>query len=105
MKRFKKGLLFSLILALVVINLPVPVWAQHDPIEDEWNMMDLILVRPASAVAGVVGAGLFVLTLPFTAPTKGVDKSAEMFIVRPFQFAFEREFPDEDNLFSVESNR
>jgi hypothetical protein len=105
MKRFKKGLLFSVILALVVINLPVPVWAQHDPIADEWNGMDLIFARPASVLAGVVGAGLFVLTLPFTAPTKSVDKSAEMFIVRPFQFAFEREFPDESMLFSAESNR
>ena len=35
---------------------------------------------------------LFIVTLPFTASTKSVDKSAEMFIVRPFQFAFEREF-------------
>jgi len=104
MKRFKKGLLFSVILALVVINLPVAVWAQHDPIADEWNTMDLIFARPASALAGVVGAGLFVLTLPFTASTKSVDKSAEMFIVRPFQFAFEREFPDEDLLFDVERN-
>ena len=105
MKRFKKGLLFAVILALVVINLPEPLWAQHDPVADEWNMMDLMLARPASVLAGVVGAGLFVVTLPFTASTKSVDKSAEMFIVRPFEFAFEREFPDEDLLFSVESNQ
>ena len=89
-------ILIALILGLAVINLPQLGWAQHDPIEDEWNGMDLIFARPASALAGVVGTALFIVTLPFTASTKSVDKSAEMFIVRPFQFAFEREFPDED---------
>ena len=70
--------------------------AQHDPIRDEFNMADLILARPASVGAGIIGTGLFVLSLPFTIPTGGVEASADMFINRPFRFAFERPFPDDD---------
>jgi hypothetical protein len=96
MKRFWQGLLMAVVFSLVIGSFYSLGWAQHDPIDDEWNTMDLLIARPASAVAGAVGTVLFVITLPFTVPTQGVEESADMFIVRPFRFAFEREFPDED---------
>ena len=76
-------------------------WAQaawHDPILDEYNTADLFLARPASVAVGIIGTGLFVLSLPFTIPTGGVEDSADMFINKPFRFAFERPFPDDDIL-------
>ena len=68
----------------------------HDPIEDEYQMADLLFARPLSVAAGILGTGLFVVTLPFTAPTKSTDAAAELFIRRPFKFSFVREFPDEN---------
>jgi hypothetical protein len=43
-----------------------------------------------------VGTAIFVIALPFTIPSGGVDDAANMFIVQPFQFSFVRESPDED---------
>jgi hypothetical protein len=67
-----------------------------DVVSDEWAFADLAIARPLSVAAGIVGAGVFIVTLPFTLPTKSTDAAAKMFIVRPFKFAFVREFPDEN---------
>ncbi len=99
MRRLKKGVFIFLVVSLVIGPLYSFCWAQvapTDPEEQGLDMMDLIVARPASVFAGVVGAALFVVTLPFTIPTKSTDAAADMFMVQPFKFAFEREFPDEE---------
>jgi len=102
MKNMKKRL-FVTVMVVGVISMAYSLsWAQaalHDPILDEWNTADLFLARPASVAAAVIGTGLFVLSLPFTIPTGGVEASADMFIAEPFKFAFERPFPDDSILF------
>ena len=101
MENMKKRLFVMLMVVGVIGMAYSPSWGQaawHDPIEDEWNTADLFLARPASVAAAVIGTGLFVLSLPFTIPTGGVEASADMFIAKPFQFAFERPFPDENIL-------
>ncbi len=70
-------------------------WSKNDPVTDEWNMLDLLFARPAGVLAGIAGAGLFVVTLPFTIPSGGVERAAERFIVSPFEYSFVREYPDE----------
>jgi len=65
-------------------------------VSDLYAFADLAVARPLSVAAGVVGAGIFVVTLPFTIPTKSTDAAAKIFIVRPFKFSFVREFPDEN---------
>jgi len=98
MRRLRKDILIFLVISLAIGHLYSFCWAQAptDPTEQGMDMVDLLVARPASAVAGVIGAALFVVTLPFTIPTKSVETSADMFMVQPFRFAFEREFPDED---------
>lgn len=105
MKRVTKGFAIAVLITIVFALVHSVTFAQqdpwakkHDPLDDEWNMMDLFFARPAAAVAGAAGTVLFIATLPFTIPTNGVEESADMFINRPFRFAFEREFPDEDIL-------
>ena len=98
MKNMKKRLFVTLMVIGVVGVAYSLSWGQatwHDPIQDEYNTADLFLARPASVAAGIIGTGLFVLSLPFTIPTGGVEASADMYIVRPFRFAFDRPFPDE----------
>jgi hypothetical protein len=103
MRTWKIGLIVALVVLLAGGSFSTLGWAQqdpwtkeHDPLDDEYNMLDLFFARPGAALAGVAGTVFFIVTLPFTIPTNGVEESADMFINRPFRFAFEREFPDED---------
>ncbi len=71
-------------------------WTQDDPVTDEWNAFDVLAARPIGIAAGILGTAVFIATLPFTIPTRSVDRAANMFIVRPFSFSFVRSFPDPD---------
>ncbi len=71
-------------------------WTKNDSITDEWTVMDILIARPLGIAASIFGAGVFVLSLPFTIPTGSVEKTADMLIVKPFHFSFERELPDDD---------
>ena len=71
-------------------------WSKDDPIRDEWNMIDLLIARPIGIAAGIFGTGVLILSLPFTIPTGSVNDAAQMFVVKPFNFSFTREFPDEN---------
>ena len=95
MTHFRTGMTVCLTVVFALVLLGSSAHAQVDPIRDEWNMMDLLFARPASVLAGVAGTALFVVTLPFTVPTGGVEASADMFMVQPFKYAFDRPFPDE----------
>jgi len=71
-------------------------WAQPRTPDDELlQMSDLFVARPLGVAAGIVGTGLFIISLPFTIPTKSVDKAAKELITDPFHFSFSRQFPDE----------
>jgi hypothetical protein len=96
MMKWKKRLLVLLVLSLTVGQLYSTCWAQAitDPEDQGLAMMDLLVARPASFLAGIVGAALFVVTLPVTASTNSIETSGDMFICQPVRWAFEREFPD-----------
>lgn len=99
--RFKKGRIIVLTLLMAMgLALPAPFaqesWKSNNPSTDEWIMIDVLVARPLGIVAGVLGTGLFLLSLPYTLPTGGVDEAADTFIKRPFKFSFTRKCPDED---------
>ncbi len=101
MKGIKKIFLLLLTLSLVIGSLYSTGWAgdylrKDDPVAHEWSVLDLVVARPLGIVAGIVGTAVFVVTLPFTIPSGGVNDAVDMFIVQPFQFSFTREFPDQD---------
>lgn len=98
MKKWKKGLLVLLVMSLTLGQLYSSCWAQAaptDPTDQGLAMMDLLVARPASFLAGIVGAALFVVTLPVTLSTNSVEASGDMFIYQPIRWSLEREFPDE----------
>jgi hypothetical protein len=112
MKRLKKILLLSLTLSLVMAIFCSTGWASEffgndDPVAQGWGAVDLLVARPLGVAAAVVGSGVFVLALPFTAtvdivsassgsPAHAIGDSARMFILSPLKFSFVREFPDEN---------
>ena len=112
MKAFKEILLLSLTLSLVMASFCSTGWAsdyfgKDDPAAQGWSAVDLLVARPLGVAAAVVGSGIFVLALPFTAtvdivsassgsPAHAIGGSARMFILSPLKFSFVREFPDEN---------
>jgi hypothetical protein len=112
MKGLKKVFLLLLTLSLVIGSLYSTGWAEEyfgkdDPVAQGWSAVDLLVARPLGVAAAVVGAGVFVLALPFTvtvdivsassgSPAHAVGNSARMFMLSPLKFSFVREFPDEN---------
>ncbi len=103
MKAFQKTVPLVLVITLLIGGLQA--WAGEEgcayqgnvnPEDDLYNFFDLVLARPAAVLAGVAGAGVVILSLPFTIPTQNVDKATALFVKRPFRYAFKRDFPDED---------
>jgi len=103
MRGLKRTFLLLLTLTWIVTSLSSTGWAagndtlgKNDPVAHEWNALDVLLARPIAVIAGIAGSAVFVASLPFTIPTGAVRDAADIFIVRPFQFSFVRQFPDED---------
>jgi hypothetical protein len=58
---------------------------------------DGLIARPLGVVASVVGAVVFVVTLPFTIPSKSVDSAAKQLVAVPAQYTFKRPLGQLDN--------
>jgi hypothetical protein len=71
-------------------------WAKNDPVGQGWSAVDLLVARVCGVAVGIAGSAVFVAALPFTIPSGGVHDAADMFIIKPFQFSFIREFPDDN---------
>jgi hypothetical protein len=53
-------------------------------------VFDFAIVRPLGIVSTVAGLGLFVVTLPFTAPQGDAGAAAQRLVVDPAHFTFVR---------------
>jgi hypothetical protein len=84
-------------LAIVLLATAGLVQAQEyasSPVEKEITadamLADLVLLRPLGLAATVLGSAVFVVSLPFTLPTRSVDKAAQKLVVDPGKFTFAR---------------
>jgi hypothetical protein len=59
-------------------------------------LVDLGLLRPLGFVATVIGTTAFVISLPFTLPTKSVKSAAQQLVVDPAKYTFVRPFGHTD---------
>ena len=91
MKKTKKTLAVVLSVMLAVC-FTAPAFAAWEDEEDEGpNMMaDALFLRPFGMASTLLGAGFFIITLPFTAITGSTDKAAEKLISKPARFTFNR---------------
>ena len=62
----------------------------EDEISTENMVADAILVRPLGICALIIGAGLFVISLPFSALGKNVKEAGQKLVVAPAKFTFTR---------------
>jgi hypothetical protein len=77
-----------------------PPYTPNDKAEDvsaEAMMVDTLLLRPLGLVATVVGTAVFVVSLPFSIPTKQVDKAAQKLVVEPAKYTFTRPLGQESH--------
>ena len=63
---------------------------QKEGISTENMVADAVLVRPLGLVAIVLGAGLFIISLPFSALGKNVKEAGQKLVVAPAKFTFAR---------------
>jgi hypothetical protein len=88
--------IFILLLICIIFSTSSLAFASEE--EDDLNIViDAAIVRPLGLVSIVVGASIFIVSLPFTAVSGDVDKSADVFIVEPINFTFKRPLGDFDN--------
>ena len=69
-------------------------WAQatikDEEISTENMVADALIVRPLGIVATILGAGLFVISLPFSALGQNVKEAGQKLVVAPAKFTFTR---------------
>jgi hypothetical protein len=94
MMEFKKVVFVFLVFSLALAVLYTPAWTQDDSVDYPNQICDLLCLRPAAFLGGIGGTAVFIIALPFTVATGGVDDSFNMFVVKPFWYAFVRKFPD-----------
>jgi len=67
---------------------------QDDEISTENMVVDAVLVRPLGLCAVVLGVGLFIISLPFSALGKNVKQAGQKLVVAPAKFTFTRPLGD-----------
>jgi len=93
---FKKMVFVFLAFSLALAILCTPAWAKDDYWDYSDQIYDLLCLRPAAFLGGIGGIPVFIITLPFTVGTGGVDKSFNLLVAKPFRYAFVRKFPDRE---------
>ncbi len=63
---------------------------EQEEVSAEAILADGLLVRPFGLAATFFGAVAFVVTLPFSIPTKSVNKVAQKLVVEPARYTFTR---------------
>ena len=53
-------------------------------------LMDALLLRPLGLAATVLGTAAFIVTLPFSLPTRSADDAAQVLVVKPATYTFAR---------------
>lgn len=102
MKGLSKSIFLVLLVSFFIGVLSSNGWAQDDFAmqwkisNDQLNILDLFIARPLGIVAAAGGTCLFIASLPFTLPTRSVEDSFNLFVVKPWRFSFVRDFPDEN---------
>ena len=83
---------FSLLFGTVT-----PSMASQDDVALD-TVADVLVVRPGCFIATVLGAALFVVSLPVAVPSRSVKKTGSILVVRPAKATFTRPLGDLDML-------
>jgi hypothetical protein len=82
-----KKLTVTILIAICIIMTSMPAFGNDQAFE---ATVDILLVRPVSLAATVVGTAVFIVSLPFSIPSKSVGATAQILVVEPFNYTFTR---------------
>ena len=92
---------FVVLLVVLLLTVQMTAIAQDAAVPDREDaqessdaagmiVVDALLLRPLGIAATILGTATFVLTLPFSLPTRSAGKAAKALVVKPAKFTFER---------------
>ncbi|MGZ3636023.1 MAG: hypothetical protein ACXWMO_11735 [Syntrophales bacterium] len=82
-----KKLTVMMVIAISIFVASVPAFGEDRAFD---ATMDILLVRPVSLAATVVGTAVFIVSLPFSIPSQSVGTTARTLIAEPFNYTFTR---------------
>ena len=85
----------AMFLALCMVLSAAPAFA-GEPKDGMEVAADVLIVRPVSLVAAVVGTAVFIVALPFSIPSGSVEKTGKLLVADPFKYTFARPVGDFD---------
>ena len=89
MKMNKTISVITLLLVLLVTSVPAMAEERTEP-SGVGILFDVVLIRPLGIASIVLGAGVFVISLPFSLPTNSTGVAARKLVAEPFKFTFAR---------------
>lgn len=92
--KFRKVVFVFVIALFAVAALYTPGWSEEGFADYADYTYDLLFARPAAFLGGIGGTAVFIIALPFTIASGSADDSFNLFVAKPFWYAFIRKFPD-----------
>ncbi len=88
----KKIIVVTLIASFLAASVPAFGYDGYDtaPV----MIFDVVIVRPVSLVATVLGTAFFIIALPFAATSGSVEPVAKSLVASPFMYTFQRPVGD-----------
>lgn len=96
----RNSLVTTAFAAAFVAGMALPATSKADPLHDDYldethpsslaMIGDALIARPLLIVGTAVGAGIFVVTSPFTAGGGNIGDAWDMWVVTPAKNAFQR---------------
>ena len=87
---FKKLVAVSLLTALIVFSFNTSAFAQLYQPTAAAKAVDILVARPLGLASQVLGGVLFVVSLPFTLPSKSVSGVFDKTMAEPAKFTWTR---------------
>ncbi len=78
------------LVALLMVPSTRALGAGPDKPDGTIIVLDVLLARPLGIASIALGAGVFIIALPFTLPTRTVGTAADKLVAEPFRFTFIR---------------
>ncbi|MBW1890802.1 MAG: hypothetical protein JRI93_09815 [Deltaproteobacteria bacterium] len=93
-KLTKKPMVIFLIVVFATVSFATNSFAQSRvtgaEISTEEMVIDALFVRPLGIIATIIGAGFFVISLPFSLLGRNAGEAASKLVVDPAKFTFAR---------------
>lgn len=86
-----KKLVVTALIAISIVMISVPALGNDQTLD---ATADILIVRPLSLAATVVGTAVFIVSLPFSIPSQSVGATAKTLVAEPFNFTFTRPIGD-----------